>query len=50
MIRYQFQSLFFWNSRPDSINATILANLIAFQSLFFWNSRPDSICWSSSRP
>ncbi len=36
-----FQSLFFWNSRPDSIDDGDTVHITVFQSLFFWNSRPD---------
>ena len=41
-----FQSLFFWNSRPDSERRLPSRSGYQFQSLFFWNSRPDenSIC------
>ncbi len=38
-----FQSLFFWNSRPDvGPDPPIPDRSEVFQSLFFWNSRPDS--------
>ncbi len=40
---YRFQSLFFWNSRPDSERRLPSRSGYQFQSLFFWNSRPDSI-------
>ena len=36
-----FQSLFFWNSRPDVTISMHHRLLGTFQSLFFWNSRPD---------
>ena len=39
----EFQSLFFWNSRPDpSPDRGRGSASVEFQSLFFWNSRPDS--------
>ena len=37
----QFQSLFFWNSRPDQSLVLCEEVVDLFQSLFFWNSRPD---------
>ena len=36
-----FQSLFFWNSRPDMSIVPDALFPSSFQSLFFWNSRPD---------
>ena len=36
-----FQSLFFWNSRPDFSSHEPFGSGFMFQSLFFWNSRPD---------
>ncbi len=38
----EFQSLFFWNSRPDQTGPLGCREGEAFQSLFFWNSRPDT--------
>jgi len=38
-----FQSLFFWNSRPDVEDVPFPADVDLFQSLFFWNSRPDEV-------
>ena len=37
----EFQSLFFWNSRPDQEADERHRGATGFQSLFFWNSRPD---------
>ena len=42
-----FQSLFFWNSRPDDLSPRRYRRIGWFQSLFFWNSRPD---FSTSSP
>ncbi len=36
-----FQSLFLWNSRPDTTAGAWQVKVQVFQSLFLWNSRPD---------
>jgi len=43
----EFQSLFFWNSRPDPNCRQQPIQSSQFQSLFFWNSRPDAITSTS---
>ena len=45
----KFQSLFFWNSRPDAEGGDPPNQQGEFQSLFFWNSRPDHISHSRQR-